>query len=212
MKRLAIIGFGDLGQQIAYHALTDGHYQPVGFFDDFVEVGTEKNNIPVLGKIEDVFSWFQNEKFDTIIIALGYRHLALKESLFEKFSPTIPFGNVIHSSSYIDPSCSIGNGVFIYPGCTIDMNAVIKDNVAINVGCIIAHDTTIGEHCFLSPGVKVAGFVNVGKKVSLGIGTIVIDNIKICDGVKTGGGAVVIKNIESPGLYVGMPALFKKTV
>ena len=35
MKKLAIIGSGDLANQIAKHAMNDNHYQPVGFFDDF---------------------------------------------------------------------------------------------------------------------------------------------------------------------------------
>lgn len=210
MRRLAIIGCGDLGQQLAYHAATDRHYEAVGFFDDFQTSGAVRHGLPVLGKTDDIEKVFKSGKFDVIMIALGYRHFALREELFERFKELIPFGSVLHSSSYIDSSCKIGKGVFIYPGCTLDMNAEVKDNVTINVGCIIAHDTTINEHSFLSPAVKIAGFVNVGKKVSLGIGTTIIDNINIVDNVRTGGGTVVIKNLENPGLYVGVPAILKK--
>ena len=35
MKTLAIIGSGDLGQQIAHYALSDKQYDKVIFFDDF---------------------------------------------------------------------------------------------------------------------------------------------------------------------------------
>lgn len=210
MKRLAIIGSGDLGQQMAYHAFSDNHYQPVGFFDDYQLVGTVKYGYPVLGKLNEIKFFFDQGKFDVIMIALGYRHLSLKENIFNKFKNSIPFGTILHSSSYIDSTCKIGNGVFIYPGCVLDMNTVVKDNVLLNVGCIIAHDSTIGEHSFLSPSVQVAGFVNIGRKVSLGIGTVVIDNISIIDNVRTGAGAVVTKNLNDHGLYVGMPAFFKK--
>lgn len=210
MKRLAIIGSGDLAQQIAYHALHDNHYRPIGFFDDFCDEGTIKFDLPVLGKVKDVLTHFEEGKFDVLMIALGYKHFNLKETLFNQFAGTIPFGSVLHSSSYIDSSCKIGAGVFIYPGCTLDMNVEIGDNTVVNVGGVIAHDTSIGAHCFLSPAVKIAGFVNVGNKVSLGIGSVLIDNLTIASGVRTGGGSVVTKSLDKPGLYVGVPAVFKK--
>ena len=34
-KTLAIIGSGDLGQQMAHYAISDNHYEKVVFFDDF---------------------------------------------------------------------------------------------------------------------------------------------------------------------------------
>lgn len=210
MKRLAIIGSGDLGHQMAHYAFSDNHYQPVGFFDDFLLVGTVKHGYPILGKLNEINNLYNQGKFDVIMIALGYHQFSLKENIFNKFKNIIPFGNILHSSSFIDYTCKIGNGVFIYPGCILDMNTEVKDNVLLNVGCIIAHDSIIGEHSFLSPSVKVAGFVNIGQKVSLGIGTVVIDNISIANDVRTGGGAVITKNLNDAGLYVGIPAFFKK--
>lgn len=210
LKRLAIVGSGDLGQQIAYHALNDKHYKPVGFFDDFNVVGTIKHNLPILGKTTDIVRLFEEDKFDTLLIGLGYKHFSLRKEFYETLKGKVPFGKIIHSSSYVDRSCKIGDGVFVYPGCTLDMNAEVKDNVAINVGCVIAHDSIISSHCFLSPAVKIAGFVTVGEMVSLGIGTTIIDNLNISPKVRTGAGAVVTKNLESEGLYVGIPAVFKK--
>jgi sugar O-acyltransferase (sialic acid O-acetyltransferase NeuD family) len=212
MKRLAIIGSGDLGQQIAYHALTDRHYEPVGFFDDYQDAGSTKHGLKILGSVKDVEDKFRDGVFDFLMIGVGYKHLSFRKTLYNQFKDKIPFGTVTHSSSYIDPSCKIGSGVFIYPGCILDMNTVIHDNVLLNVGCIIAHDSTIGLNSFLSPGVKVAGFVSIASEVILGIGTVVIDNITISSGVRTAGGAVVIDNLDESGLYVGVPAKIKKTL
>jgi sugar O-acyltransferase (sialic acid O-acetyltransferase NeuD family) len=210
MKRLAIVGSGDLGQQIAYHAKSDGHYTPVGFFDDAQEKRSVKHGLQIFGGINDIHKSFSNKEFDVLMIGLGYRHFNLREQIYDDFSKLIPFGSIVHTSAFIDPSCKIGVGVFIYPGCILDMNVEVHDNVLINVGCVIAHDTIIAEHSFLSPSVKIAGFVSIGRKVSLGISTTIIDNVRISDEVRTGGGAVVTKNLESPGLYVGIPASFKK--
>jgi len=212
MKKLAIIGSGDLGQQIAYHALHDGHYEPVGFFDDWLTKGEIKHQLSILGGSFDIESEFKNGTFDCLMIGIGYKHLAKRKELFEQYKDLVPFGTIIHSSSYVDKSVKVGKGVFIYPGCTLDMNVEIGDNVLLNVGCVIAHDSRIGKGSFMSPAVKVAGFVKIGESVNLGIGTCVIDNLTIGDYVKTGGGAVVIEHLNEPGLYVGVPAKFKKSL
>ena len=211
MQRLAIIGSGDLGQQIAYHAESDGHYRVVGFFDDFEVRGSIKQEAPVLGGLHDLMVSYQRGEFDVIMIGIGYKHFQKRRDLFNELVQQIPLGSVLHSSSYIDKSCQIGKGAFIYPGCVLDMNVVIGDNVLLNAGCVIAHDTVVGNHTFFSPAVKVAGFVEIGECVSLGIGTTVIDNIKIKSNVRTGGGTVVINNLEQPGLYVGVPGKLIKS-
>lgn len=210
MKKLAIIGSGDLGQQIAYHAREDGHYEPAGFFDDFETPGAWKHGLPVWGGVDDIGATFEHGEFDCLMIGIGYKYMDFRQKLYERFKKVIPFGKVIHTSSYVDKSATVGPGVFIYPGCVLDMGVEIKDNALLNVGCTIAHHSSVGEGSFLSPGVKVAGFTEISGGVILGIGTIVIDNIKIAPGVRTAGGAVVIDHLERPGLYAGVPAQFKK--
>lgn len=208
MKRLAIIGSGDLGQQIAYHALTDNQYEVIGFFDDFKNKGELINNIPVLGGSTDILETYQSGLFDELLIGIGYKHIAFKKDLYDQFKGKVPFGKLVHSSSIIDLSSQIKEGVIIYPGCIIDQQVEIGENTLINVGCCVAHDTKIGAHSFLSPRVAIAGFVQVEESCILGINSTIIDNIKIVKNTQIGGGAVVIKNIEQSGLYVGNPVRF----
>lgn len=210
MKKLAIVGSGDLGEQIAWHAKNDNHYTVVGFFDDFADMAVARHGLPVLGRVADIAAAYKRGAFDEILLAIGYKHFRQRQLIFETLVAEIPFGRLIHSSTYIDPSVKLGRGVVVYPGCVIDMKAVLEDNVLLNAGVVVAHDSTIGAHTFLSPGVKVAGFVRVGNCVSLGIGTCVVDNLKIADNVRTGAGAVVTENLTDPGLYVGVPARYKK--
>lgn len=207
MKTLAIIGSGDLGQQIAHYALSDNHYDKVVFFDDF---SNEKNvnSIPLIGKTADIEKAFEMKQFDELLIGIGYKHLTVKKDLFEKFKNKIPFGKVVHSTSWVDPTAVIEEGSVIYPGCIIDAKSIIKENVVLNIGCSIAHDTTIGEHSFLSPRVAVAGFVTVEEQCVLGINSTIIDNINISSNTQIGAGALVIKSIERRGLYVGSPVRF----
>lgn len=207
MKTLAIIGSGDLGQQLAHYALSDLHYGKIVFFDDFSK---EKivNDIHIIGKTTDVERAFELKQFDELLIGIGYKHLAEKKIIFEKFQAKIPFGKIIHSTALLDSAAIIERGVVIYPGCIIDAHAVIKENVVLNIGCTIAHDTIIGSHSFLSPRVAVAGFTTIEEQCFLGINSTIIDNINITAKTQIGAGSLVIKSIEKKGLYVGSPVRF----
>jgi sugar O-acyltransferase (sialic acid O-acetyltransferase NeuD family) len=207
MKTLAIIGSGDLGQQIAHYAITDNHCQKVVFFDDYTSE-KEVNSFSVIGTTKDIESAFKNQLFDEIIIAIGYKHLAVKKQLFEQLRPRIPFGKIVHSTSWVDPTAIIEKGCVIYPGCVIDAHSIIKENSILNISCSIAHDTVVGSHCFLSPRVAVAGFVTINEQSIIGINATLIDNITVAEKTQIGGGTVVIKSIEKSGLYVGNPAKF----
>jgi sugar O-acyltransferase (sialic acid O-acetyltransferase NeuD family) len=211
-NRVAIIGSGDLAEQIAYHAEQDGGMEIIGFFDDFLEQGAiitkTTKAYKILGGVEAIVPLYKKGIFDCLLVGIGYKHLAFRKAIFERFKGKVPFANFIHSSCYVDPSCQLGEGVVLFPACTLDYGVTLGDNVLLNTGCTIAHDTTIGRHTFLSPRVALAGFVTIGACCNIGINTTVIDNICIEDEVQTGGGAVVIKNLPQRGLYVGNPARF----
>ncbi len=211
MKKLAIIGSGDLGQLISHHANTC-EFEIAGFFDDYITPGTMAGNYPVLGKIDDIETCFSQKKFDVMICAVGYKHIEFRASVFLRFMNKIPFTNVIHPNAYVDRTATLNKGIFILPGCVLDHKVIIGNNVLLNTGCVIAHDSIVDDHSFLSPTVSIAGFTKIGKKCVLGINTTVIDNITTCDMVQTGAGSVVTKNITKPGLYFGVPAKLIKPI
>ena len=204
MKKLAIIGAGELGKQIAHFAKLC-NYEVVGYFDD-VASKKQINNIPVLGTTETIFESYSLKKFDFLFVAIGYKHMEQRELVFQKFKNKIPFANIIHPSSIIDTTARLGEGIIIYPKCIIDINVEINDNALLNNGCIISHDSVVGSGSFLAPAVIFSGFVKTESLVNLGTGTTVSDNIKISRLVKTGAGTVVVKNLLKKGVYIGCPA------
>lgn len=208
MKKIAIVGAGDLGQQIALHIHQDSDDNVIGYFDDFQNKGIEINKIPVLGKLKDIYNLYEEKMFDQILIGIGYNHLSFRKKVYSDLKGKVPFATFIHSTSIVDPTSEVKEGVIIYPGCIIDQRTVIGENTLINLGCTIAHDSKIGKHSFLSPRVAIAGFVSLGEQSNLGINTTIIDSLTIIDKVKTGGGTVIVKNIIKEGLYVGNPARF----
>ena len=203
-KILAIIGAGHLGQQIAHLAISDNHYRDVVFFDDY-EKSKKVNNHRLIGKLNEIEVAYQEGQFHELIIGIGYKHMDVRQRIFDAYK-SIPFGQIVHSSSWIDPTANIGGGVIIYPSCTIDAHVVIKENVLLNISTTVAHDSVLHSHSFISPKVALAGFVTIGPKCIIGINSTVIDNITISESVQLGGGTVVIDNINEKGLYVGNPA------
>jgi sugar O-acyltransferase (sialic acid O-acetyltransferase NeuD family) len=205
-NRLAIIGSSDLGQLIAHHAAFNCGFQVMGYYDDFNKNSINEDSLPILGVVEQIESDYKLGKFDCLMVAIGYRYMDFRESIFERFKGKIPFARVIHPSTNMDVSTKIGEGCFILPGCVLDRNVVLHENVLLNTACVIAHDSEVKAHSFLSPAVKIAGFTVISKKCIIGINATIIDNIIISEGVQIGGGTVVVKNLEERGLYVGVPA------
>lgn len=203
-KTLAIMGVGDLGKQIAHLALSDNHYQKIVFFDDFT-TRTEYLNFSVLGKSTDILEKYNQSQFDELIIAIGYNHLSVKDNLYHSFKDKIPFGKVIHSSAWIDPSAQIGDGVVIYPRVVIDQNVEVKSNSLINLSVTIAHDSIIHHSSFLAPSVAISGNVRVGKCCFIGTNTTIRDGITIESFSLVGSGSLVVKNIIESGTYFGCP-------
>ncbi len=158
MKKLVIIGSGNLGRLIAHHAINCKLYDVVGFINDFEKEGTLVNNIPIIGKIENIEELYRLGKFDFLLIGIGYNHFDSRKSVFERFSKTIPFATLIHPSAYVDKITDVGAGSVILPGCTLDYNVKIGNNVLLNTSVAIAHNSKISDHSFLSPRVAVAGY------------------------------------------------------
>lgn len=204
MKKLAIVGAGELGTQICSLAKSTGKFNVVGFFDDY---NLEKSffDTPILGKIVDILSVFNSGAIDCVVLAIGYKHLEVRKKIFNELKGKVPFATIIHNSCLINPSAIIGEGCVIYPGCIIDKNVQLCDNVLLNLGVIVSHDSRICSHSYISPGVVFSGFVDLGECVFVGSNSTFVDNISIVGSSFFGAGSLVYKKITIKGKYIGNP-------
>lgn len=120
--------------------------------------------------------------------------------------------SLIHPSSIISKSAKIGKGSVIMPLVVINTKAKIGDGVILNSGCIIEHECEISDFCHISPKASLAGNVKIGNLTHIGIGSCVIQNIKIGKNVVVAAGGVVVRNLEDNGVFMGIPAKFKRNL
>ena len=205
-RRLAILGAGDLGRQLAHHARAVPELQPEVFFDD-LHRGKTVDGIEVRGGLDEAAAQYGRGRFDAALVAIGYRHPELRARTCESLLRAgIPLARLVHPSCHVDPTAELGEGAVLYPGCVVDQGVEIGANALLNLGCVIAHHSRVGDHSFLGPGVRLAGGVEVGAGSFLGIATVVIDHVRLGPSTRTGGGAVVVRDHPGHGLLVGVPA------
>ena len=204
MRRIAIIGSATFAQQIVDTIENDSieSFEIVGYFDDFAEIGTDVKGYYVLGKIDSIIELYHQNRFDCVFIAIGYKHFAFKEKVYDKLKNRIPLANIICKTAFIHPTAKIGEGVLITNFAIINKNAKVEDDVCITLRSIVNHDCFVDKHTFFSTNVSTAGNVKIGKRCFIGIGCILSDGISIHDDVWLSPGVGAGKDIIDSGQYI----------
>lgn len=142
-----------------------------------------------------------------IPIAFGIGSNTIRAKLFNKVqNHGFEIVSLIHPSSIISPSATIGKGTVVMPNVVLNAKAIIGDGVILNTSCVVEHECIIDDFVHISPKAALAGAVKVGKFTHIGIGSNVIQGIIIGKNTIVGGGSMVIRNIEDNQKVVGVPA------
>lgn len=205
-SRLVIAGAGELGQQIRNLAGEDRALEVVGFVDDWMRVGEKVDGLPVLGRCVDLGRLFESGEFDSVVCAIGYKHLRARAEFHRSNASTLRFASIIHKTAWVADTAQVGDGCVIYPRAVVDKGVVVGPNCIINLACVISHDCKIGGHSYLSPSTTLGGYVELGEECFVGIGASIFDGVIVGSPITIGGGSVVTKNLSDRGIYYGVPA------
>ncbi len=200
MRKVAIVGFGELGKQF-YNFIKQQKGVDFIFFDDLTSQSRSSNSF--------AFNDYLKNQFQScdFFIALGYHHLLLKENIINQLiSNKSKVPKYLHSSSFVNKSATIEDGSFIYPMCNIDKDVLIGKGVLINNSVCISHNTIVEDSCYISPGVLISGNAIIGKRTFIGSGAIISNDVKIGKDVKIGIGSVITKDIPDGYSVIGNPA------
>ena len=208
--RSVIVGAGTYGEvYLAY--LQEAGIHVIGFIDDNSELwGTTIRNIPVLGGFRDLQNLKDLYEIEALYCPIGSNRIRCG-ILDEARNKGLAIPNFIHPSVILSPNITIGEGVYILPGCVIMPYTQIEDYSMISMGVHIAHHTTLEEGVFLSTGCNVGASMILRRYAYCGISSTIMTGVKeVGQDALIGAGAVVIRDVPSLAVVAGVPAKILK--
>ena len=138
------------------------------------------------------------------------RNLIASRVLRRMSVPTTAF---VHPFSHVSGDITVGDYVFVGPGCTVCPGVRIGRYTMLAAGvCIVG-----GDHNWQDPTrpMQFAGRPRqeptiIGSDVWIGLNAIISRGVKIGDGAIIGAGAVVTRDIPPREVWVGVPARYIK--
>lgn len=197
-KKVIVVGTGGHAKGIVDIIIRNKDIM-VGFF---AKLPGEESYLgyPILGTESEY------EKYPDCLFIAAVGSAVIREDIVRRM-PNAKWYTAVHPTAVVSEiETEIGEGTVLLAGSIVNAGAKIGKHVILNTGSIVEHDNVIDDYAHISVGTKLAGEVAIGKGSWIGIGAVVNNGISIASGVTIGAGAVVVKNIETPGVYVGIPA------
>lgn len=206
MKDIILLGGGGHCKSVIDTIRELKEYNILGILDVREKVGTEINNIKIIGADEDL-SYYYKRGLESAFITVGsIENNLLRRKLYEQAKNIgYKFETIIDKTAIISKSTKIGQGTFVGKGTIINTNVNVGMNCIINTGVIIEHDCNIGLFCHIAPGSTLSGGVIIGDNTHIGTNTTIIQNITIGCNSLIGAGSVVVNNIGDNVKAYGNP-------
>lgn len=206
MKRLIIIGAGNIGRIVCEYArLTDDYnrrWSIAGFLEFADKIVTEDSCYPPI--IDTIEGYVPT---DNDLFICSYAHVEEREISVKVVSDKGgQFINVIHPTANICTTNKMGVGNVIGAFTTLSINTIVGNHVMIQDHCNIGHDCIIGDYSHLYVGNIVCGVNNVGNKVTVYTGSTIYPKIRIASNSTIGAGSVVMRVVKEGTTVMGNPA------
>lgn len=195
MKALDLYGCGGHARSVADLAIELG-YESLLFIDDAARPGETIFSHPVSRNRTP-------ERNADAIAAVGDN--VKRQQLFELIAAqrrvSLRAGDAyVSSTAALEQGCFVGHRAYVGPFARIGPNCIL------NTACIVEHEAVIGAHSHVAINATIAGRCSIGEFCLIGASATVLDGVSICHNAIIGGGAVVVASIDTPGVYVGVPA------
>ncbi len=208
MNHLVIIGAGEFGRELYWHAQESfgfsDEFDIKGFIDDDYNPNSDRYvNLkkPLISSIDD----YEVEPEDVFICAVG--SVNGREATVKKIKAKGGrFINLINRTSLIQGNVSLGEGVFIGPYTVIGDSVSIHDHVMLNTHSSIGHDAVLDDYTCVMSYVDITGCCQIGKKVFIASGARMTPSTKIGDEAYVGIGSVVLRRVKAGTKVFGNPA------
>jgi sugar O-acyltransferase (sialic acid O-acetyltransferase NeuD family) len=199
-----VYGAGGLGREVLQIVRAVPDARALGYVDDRLPPGTERNGARVLGGAE-----YLDSLDGDVSVVMGISDPNIKRGIFAELSrnPRISFPNVVHPRAIVSEYASIERGVVIASGCIVSLDASLGVGVFLNMGTVVGHDVKIGDFSSVMPLAAISGNVKTGERCLIGAQSAIFQGIIVGDGCTVGIGAVVIRDVPDGVTVMGNPAV-----
>lgn len=206
--RLVIIGANATGQ---LPVVTEAIEQNSGLIvvalvdDDEALWGTEVMGLPVIGGMAALAAQLETLRLEAAFVAVG--DPPVRARLAEQCAAMgLALPSLVHSSAWLSPQASLGEGSFIGAGVQVLPGAVVGAQARVNAGAVISHHVQLGYCNTVGPNATLTGRVRTGALAFIGAGCTVLNDVLVGAGATVGAGAVVTRDVAPGTTVVGVPA------
>lgn len=199
---VTIIGAGGFGREVFQYAHDTSRFRVVGFIDDRQESELRiPNGLPLLGSI----AAYEPTAGQRFLMAVGDPEARARIAKRVQSHGGV-FETIVHPSSYVASTSSIGAGSIIAPFASVGASAVLEELCQVHFYASVAHDVRVGKYSALSPYAAVNGGGRLGECAFMGTRATVNPLKSVGDHSKVAAGAVVYQDVPDWSLAAGNPA------
>lgn len=198
-KSVIVFAAGGHGKTLIELIRMVADLDPVGVVDDAAAKGTDVLGVPVIGTRDDLAA-IRADGVGLAVNAIGgITNMPTRVEVTRLLTwAGFDLPVLVHPSSVVEESASIGPGSQILAHSYVGSDAELGTGVIVNTGAVVSHDCVLGDHVNLSPGCLLAGNIAVGPRSLLGMGVTSYLGIEIGADVRAGNGAIL--NASVPDL------------
>ena len=177
-----------------------------GYLNDREEKGSTIEENPVLGKLNDVTKFLNDDYY---FINTIYRIDGQKEriELFESLKiPDDRLASFVHPTAYVAPNVSLGVGTVVMPNVSLSPGTTFGKGNIIMVNAIVGHNNNIGNFCHFAAQSCTGAYLKIENGVHIGLNSSIRENLTIGENSTIGMGAVLTKDVGKNEIWVGNPA------
>lgn len=206
MSRVVLIGGGGNCAAVIDAMRSADAHEIIGVLDVTERVGSDVLGVPVIG-IDDDLAKMDAYDVDGFVITLGSTgDTSVRRQLYAKaIAAGLAPVSVVHASSVVSPSATLGGGVFVGAFAYVGPRASIGPCAIVNSHASVDHDCSIGEFAHIAPGAVLSGGVTVGASSHVGTGASVSHGVTIGTATVIGVGSAVVSDIGNEVTAYGNP-------
>jgi len=206
-KRVVIFGSQEMARLARFYFEHDSVYEVVAFTVDDANIdGVEIEGLPLVPWSE-VNSRFPAGDHD-MFVALSYRSLnrLRAEKFVQAKSAGYRLATYVCSKSVTWPDLVIGENCFVLENQTVQPTCSLGDDVYLWSGNHIGHGSRIEDHVYLASHIVISGHCQIGTRSFLGVNATLRDFISIGADCFIAMDASVTQDMAPGSVALGQPA------